>query len=960
MATDGEGGNPGGRGLFAGAMNALRGASQKASSSAWNSGKFEFDTSGVRQFKTEIDAAEKSVAKFVGHFDRLSKILSGLDQKKLDALGKIGGAATGSRNGGDTAFSGGAGAVVHGQDAPTTSGDKVRAADAPRGGGGEGHNTNRFGGMDGGGGLAGTYFATELIQMAGSRFAASKQATRSDMAGYDYATTVGMMRGGGSYNSVGANANWRTYGAESREDAVAAQTRVNMHWGAGGMGQRNRFLQSAGSLNALTGGALGGQSGAIQSWEQAFFSPAAQHALIQQGIRPAIENGRPRDEAGLYGDIILKAAGLSSFDQMSRSKAEALFGYGGVGRQNLGVIAPGMSPEMIDAMGLLASQASGGRGVRKALESNAVKDSIIGEQFKVAGRDVEAGAEQTRRGKETQKAVIRAEGELADAANRVKSEFATLTPIVQALGDKITGFLGAGTIARGLFGNNAGEGGGGLGGVVSTATDIAILRKLGQVGGSTASKGLLGRAGGFLAKKAPWIAGGLAAGTVAHNTATGSGPFDLGQFFDSDKSVMDRVRTADDMARSAMDWIGLGDAEADPRYSAIQTSAGRVSWEHDTHFGDGPLRGPGRTAGLKPDFLAKLKAMFEANPRLSLTSGFRTKQEQTNLWNNRHNNPLPVARPGTSAHESGYAADIGPRDQYGWLKANAPKFGLQVPLANDPPHVTPLGGAPLAPSQQPQGDEEQVSGGAPASGGGFAARHKFAEGFATSTSALVGATSKAPRFKHSFGGGGGLGAGVDAVVGGGGGAAAGNNGAGKPEILAALRAAGFSGESLRMAYAIGMAESSGNTSAVGDVALQNSKWGPSVGFFQVRSLNAEKGKGTTRDADRLMDINFAARSAWEISGGGKNWKPWTMYTNGGYKSYYDAGIGDAEAAMGGPHGAGRASGGGQGGGAVVTSLGGVSLSVNVLQATEAEATRLAKMVISKIEQEAKMKALGAV
>ncbi len=87
---------------------------------------------------------------------------------------------------------------------------------------------------------------------------------------------------------------------------------------------------------------------------------------------------------------------------------------------------------------------------------------------------------------------------------------------------------------------------------------------------------------------------------------------------------------------------------------------------------------------------------------------------------------------------------------------------------------------------------------------------------------------------------------------------------------------------LTKAVAIAMGESGGNTNAIGDVSLQNGTWGPSVGLWQVRSLKAEKGKGTSRDENKLKDPTFNAQSMYSISGGGKNWTPWTVYNQGIY------------------------------------------------------------------------------
>ncbi len=86
-------------------------------------------------------------------------------------------------------------------------------------------------------------------------------------------------------------------------------------------------------------------------------------------------------------------------------------------------------------------------------------------------------------------------------------------------------------------------------------------------------------------------------------------------------------------------------------------------------------------------------------------------------------------------------------------------------------------------------------------------------------------------------------------------------------------------EALRDAISIAMAESSGRTDARNNDA-NNAKWGPAVGLWQIRSLRAEEGKGTMRDASKLTDPAFNAASMFQISNGGKNWDPWDAYWNG--------------------------------------------------------------------------------
>lgn len=104
---------------------------------------------------------------------------------------------------------------------------------------------------------------------------------------------------------------------------------------------------------------------------------------------------------------------------------------------------------------------------------------------------------------------------------------------------------------------------------------------------------------------------------------------------------------------------------------------------------------------------------------------------------------------------------------------------------------------------------------------------------------------------------------------------------------------------LTTAVAVATAESGLNPAKLGDVALQDDKWGPSVGLWQIRSLKAEKGKGTTRDQTKLTDPAFNAKAMMEISGGGSNWGPWSVThpsDPAGYLRYQAARPGAAVAA----------------------------------------------------------------
>ncbi|MEA2479149.1 MAG: D-alanyl-D-alanine carboxypeptidase [Thermoleophilaceae bacterium] len=91
-----------------------------------------------------------------------------------------------------------------------------------------------------------------------------------------------------------------------------------------------------------------------------------------------------------------------------------------------------------------------------------------------------------------------------------------------------------------------------------------------------------------------------------------------------------------------------------------------------------------------PELLTRLEALAEKRGQhFTITSGGRSYAEQLRLWNQRGSNPYPVARPGTSRHESGRAADVtigGQAIQTVIPAAELRAAGL-APLAGDAVHV---------------------------------------------------------------------------------------------------------------------------------------------------------------------------------------------------------------------------------------------------------------------------------
>jgi hypothetical protein len=96
--------------------------------------------------------------------------------------------------------------------------------------------------------------------------------------------------------------------------------------------------------------------------------------------------------------------------------------------------------------------------------------------------------------------------------------------------------------------------------------------------------------------------------------------------------------------------------------------------------------------GLAPAMLAALaRADGLLGHPVPVVSGLRTRAEQQALWDRRHTNPYPVARPGTSDHERGLAVDVS-RSSVAELAAVAAGAGLCQPLPEtDPVHFVVCG-----------------------------------------------------------------------------------------------------------------------------------------------------------------------------------------------------------------------------------------------------------------------------
>jgi soluble lytic murein transglycosylase-like protein len=93
--------------------------------------------------------------------------------------------------------------------------------------------------------------------------------------------------------------------------------------------------------------------------------------------------------------------------------------------------------------------------------------------------------------------------------------------------------------------------------------------------------------------------------------------------------------------------------------------------------------------GMRPDVAAGYDRMraaaAAAGVALLVVSGFRSDAEQAALFA-AHPDPTWVAPPGRSLHRCATELDLGPEAAYGWLAANAARFGFQQRYSWEPWH----------------------------------------------------------------------------------------------------------------------------------------------------------------------------------------------------------------------------------------------------------------------------------
>lgn len=107
-------------------------------------------------------------------------------------------------------------------------------------------------------------------------------------------------------------------------------------------------------------------------------------------------------------------------------------------------------------------------------------------------------------------------------------------------------------------------------------------------------------------------------------------------------------------------------------------------------------------------------------------------------------------------------------------------------------------------------------------------------------------------------------------------------------LLGWLQQAGLSGENLRMAWSISMAESGGDPKAFNGNARTGDK---SYGLFQINMLGS-LGPARMREfglssESQLFDPMTNIKAMLKVSNNCRNWSPWSVYKSGSYRKFYN-------------------------------------------------------------------------
>lgn len=472
---------------------------------------------------------------------------------------------------------------------------------------------------------------------------------------------------------------------------------------------------------------------------------------------------------------------------------------------------------------------------------------------------------------------------------------------------------------------------------------------LGSGGLGRGTIGGAGRAGTALRAGGRLLRGGalLAGGQVAGSLISGIGEKDGKQNW-----VAKDVGT---IAKYAGAGAAIGSMFGGPVGTgigaALGTAAGAVHAVIGNHIlGGGQEQDVGDPVGtiknshnLNPTFLQRLQAMFAENPRLSITSGWRSYERQAQLYAEYKSGrrKAPAAPPGRSKHEKGLAADLGPRSEYPWIKANAARFGLHLPMPGiEPWHVEPKG---VTAGVTPSGGTSSSTG-STGKGGGASISGPSAAPRGLVGAALLDSIRARPGTVSNFGGG--VGSDSEGL------GTAPPTGTGVrltgPQIKQFALAAGFPPDVARIMAAIALGESSGNTRAHNP----NAKTGDnSYGLWQINMLGnmgpARRASFGIKSNEELFDPMTNARAAKKIYDS-QGYRAWSVYKKDAHKQYLDD-VGDPIST-----GSGNSSVMVTGGGGTTIQKLDLHLNIKTDRITDSEARRLAEMTMAEIDKLARL------
>jgi len=169
-------------------------------------------------------------------------------------------------------------------------------------------------------------------------------------------------------------------------------------------------------------------------------------------------------------------------------------------------------------------------------------------------------------------------------------------------------------------------------------------------------------------------------------TANGASPLTVSVRFP------DAISFAPVTARVSIRIAAAGSGPADPVWAEARVGAPVAMGAVPALASGGGYSGPlaeRQGYGMRPDVAAAfdglVAAATAAGVTVAINSAFRSDAEQAVLF---AANPDPrwVAPPGTSLHRCGTELDLGPDSAYGWLAANAGRFGFVKRYSWEPWH----------------------------------------------------------------------------------------------------------------------------------------------------------------------------------------------------------------------------------------------------------------------------------